>query len=41
MKMPSGGHCAALEEPELFVDDLRAFFNSLRESTAPAVSNVR
>lgn len=25
-KMPRGGHFAALEEPELFVDDLRAFF---------------
>ena len=28
--MPSGGHFAAAEEPELFVDDLRAFFRELR-----------
>jgi pimeloyl-ACP methyl ester carboxylesterase len=29
-KMPKGGHFAALEEPELFVQDLREFFRSLR-----------
>lgn len=28
--MPRGGHFAALEEPELLVDDLRAFFRPLR-----------
>ena len=28
--MPSAGHFAASEEPELFVDDLRAFFRGLR-----------
>jgi pimeloyl-ACP methyl ester carboxylesterase len=28
--MPRGGHFAAMEEPELFVDDVRAFFRSLR-----------
>jgi microsomal epoxide hydrolase len=28
--MPSGGHFAALEEPELLVDDIRAFFRELR-----------
>ena len=28
--MPSGGHFAASEEPELFVDDVRAFFRALR-----------
>ena len=28
--MPSGGHFAASEEPELFVDDVRAFFRDLR-----------
>ena len=28
--MPSGGHFAAAEEPELFVDDLRAFFREVR-----------
>ena len=25
-----GGHCAAAEEPDLIVDDLRAFFRPLR-----------
>lgn len=30
-EMPSGGHFAALEEPELFVKDVRNFFRSLRE----------
>lgn len=28
--MPKGGHFAALEEPELLVDDIRAFFRGLR-----------
>lgn len=28
--MPRGGHFAAMEEPELFVDDLRAFFGTVR-----------
>ncbi len=28
--MPSGGHFAALEEPQALVDDLRAFFRELR-----------
>lgn len=28
--MPRGGHFAATEEPELFVDDIRAFFRPLR-----------
>ena len=28
--MPRGGHFAALEEPELLVDDVRAFFRGLR-----------
>jgi len=28
--MPSGGHFAALEEPELLVKDIRAFFRGLR-----------
>jgi microsomal epoxide hydrolase len=28
--MPRGGHFAALEEPELLVDDIRAFFGGLR-----------
>jgi pimeloyl-ACP methyl ester carboxylesterase len=29
-EMPRGGHFAALEEPELLVEDLRAFYRSLR-----------
>jgi microsomal epoxide hydrolase len=29
-EMPRGGHFAALEEPELFVDDVRAFFATVR-----------
>jgi pimeloyl-ACP methyl ester carboxylesterase len=28
--MPRGGHFAAMEQPELFVDDLRSFFASFR-----------
>jgi pimeloyl-ACP methyl ester carboxylesterase len=28
--MPCGGHFAAMEQPALFVDDLRSFFRSLR-----------
>jgi len=28
--MPRGGHFAALEQPELFVDDLRTFFRTVR-----------
>jgi len=28
--MPRGGHFAAMEQPELFVDDVRAFFRSVR-----------
>jgi pimeloyl-ACP methyl ester carboxylesterase len=28
--MPRGGHFAAMEEPELLVDDIRAFFRPLR-----------
>lgn len=28
--MPRGGHFAALEQPRLFVDDIRAFFESVR-----------
>jgi microsomal epoxide hydrolase len=29
-EMPRGGHFAALEEPELFIDDVRAFARTLR-----------
>ena len=28
-EMPRGGHFAALEEPELLADDIRAFFNEI------------
>ena len=28
--MPRGGHFAAFEQPELFIEDVRAFFNTLR-----------
>jgi pimeloyl-ACP methyl ester carboxylesterase len=29
-EMPRGGHFAAMEEPDLFVDDVRAFFRTVR-----------
>jgi hypothetical protein len=29
-EMPRGGHFAAMEQPELLVDDIRAFFPPLR-----------
>ena len=29
-EMPCGGHFAAMEQPELFVEDVRAFARSLR-----------
>jgi pimeloyl-ACP methyl ester carboxylesterase len=28
--MPRGGHFAAMEQPELFSDDVRAFFQTVR-----------
>ena len=31
-KMPRGGHFAAFEQPQLFVDDVRAFFRKVRAS---------
>jgi pimeloyl-ACP methyl ester carboxylesterase len=31
-RMPRGGHFAAMEEPELLVDDIREFFRPLRSS---------
>jgi len=36
-RMPRGGHFPAMEEPELLVEDLRAFFRPLRarEERAP------
>jgi len=33
-EMPRGGHWAAMEEPELLADDLRAFLPSLARSAA-------
>jgi epoxide hydrolase len=30
VEMPRGGHFAAMEQPELFVDDVRAFFRTVR-----------
>jgi len=42
-EMPRGGHFAAMEEPELLVEDIRAFFRPLRRlaqesrSTAEAI----
>ena len=30
-EMPRGGHFAAMEQPELFVDDVRAFYADLRQ----------
>jgi pimeloyl-ACP methyl ester carboxylesterase len=29
-EMPAGGHFAAWEQPELFVDDVRTFFRTVR-----------
>ena len=29
-EMPKGGHFAAMEQPALFVDDVRAFFRTVR-----------
>ena len=34
-QMPYGGHFAALEEPELLAEDLRAFFRPFRTSSGP------
>ncbi|WP_437672340.1 alpha/beta fold hydrolase [Sorangium sp. So ce131] len=33
-EMPRGGHFAALETPELLLEDVRGFFRSLRASQA-------
>ena len=30
-EMPRGGHFAALEEPELLAEDIRAWFRSFRD----------
>jgi hypothetical protein len=29
-EMPRGGHFAALEQPQLLIDDIRAFFRKVR-----------
>ncbi|MGH7823154.1 MAG: epoxide hydrolase, partial [Candidatus Binatia bacterium] len=29
-RMPAGGHFAAMEEPQLLLEDIRAFFRPLR-----------
>ena len=29
-EMPRGGHFAALEEPQLYIEDVRKFFGSVR-----------
>jgi len=29
-EMPKGGHFAAFEQPELFVEEVRSFFRKLR-----------
>jgi len=34
-EMPKGGHFAALEQPALLAQDIRAFFRSLRGATGP------
>ena len=33
---PRGGHFAAMEVPDLFVDDVRAFFRTVRGADPPA-----
>jgi len=38
-EMPGGGHFAALEEPELLAEELRAFFRPLRRSNNQLSSN--
>jgi hypothetical protein len=38
--MPSGGHFAAMEEPELLVEDIRAFFRPLRSLVAPGQAHT-
>jgi pimeloyl-ACP methyl ester carboxylesterase len=34
-EMPRGGHFAAMEEPELLIEDLREFFRDLRRDVGP------
>jgi pimeloyl-ACP methyl ester carboxylesterase len=37
-EMPHGGHFAALEEPKLLVEDVRAFFRGLRKQRSPGAN---
>src|SRR6202046_3377845 len=37
-EMPKGGHFAALEQPDLLVQDIRAFFAKLNASGPPAAT---
>ena len=39
-EMPRGGHFAAMEEPELLVNDLRAFFRPLRSVGSEAPQSI-
>jgi microsomal epoxide hydrolase len=42
-EMPRGGHFAALEEPELYADDVLSFFDPLRgddERTEPDIPGI-
>jgi len=39
-EMPRGGHFAAMEEPELLVDDIRTFFRPLRSRAGNRRANV-
>jgi hypothetical protein len=36
--MPSGGHFAAMEEPERLVEDIRAFFRARRSTSGAAAA---
>jgi microsomal epoxide hydrolase len=38
--MPRGGHFAAMEEPELLVEDIRTFFRPLRSAIAAGTSHA-
>jgi pimeloyl-ACP methyl ester carboxylesterase len=38
-KMDRGGHFAALEEPEMLAEDIRAFFRPLRKESHGVVKN--
>jgi pimeloyl-ACP methyl ester carboxylesterase len=40
-EMPRGGHFAAMEEPELLAEEIRAFFRPLRESAGVELAGDR